>query len=172
MVKLKFELWYNWNLNYGITEICCIFRHTNSNFSLLKYASNVPCFMQVCAALYRRQAPYTSPKTLFWLSKLCINQYFLQWLKQISCIDSIMELQITIWACLAGESNIFLRRQKVRQLTVIAFRKALEHDFLQFLKFLFDKTFVYLNVYRYFSSTLILRIACNLKCLLSTWKRN
>ena len=24
----------------------------NSNFPVLKYASNVPCFMQVCAALY------------------------------------------------------------------------------------------------------------------------
>ena len=32
--------------------ICSIFQlYHNSNFPLLKYASNVPCFMQVCAAL-------------------------------------------------------------------------------------------------------------------------
>ena len=40
----KFELWYNWNMLHIQT-------YHNSNFPLLKYASNVPCFMQVCAAL-------------------------------------------------------------------------------------------------------------------------
>ena len=40
----KFELWYNWNMLHIQT-------YYNSNFPLLKYASNVPCFMQVCAAL-------------------------------------------------------------------------------------------------------------------------
>ena len=36
----------------GISEYAAYFSYHNSNFPLLKYASNVPCFMQVCAALY------------------------------------------------------------------------------------------------------------------------
>ena len=49
----------------------------NSNFLLLKYASNVPCFLQVCAALYtsvvvaERLNPVISK--LFILNKIMPN---------------------------------------------------------------------------------------------------
>ena len=45
------HIWEAGNLNYGITEICCIFQtYHDSNFPLLKYASNMP---SVCHAAWR-----------------------------------------------------------------------------------------------------------------------
>ena len=104
------HIWVVGNLNYGMSEICSIFQlYHNSNFLLLKYASNMP---NVCCALGWLASGYENLATKIWPRQHLHSDTYIDW-KKVFCslclpfcnstkINLIQAVRLLTWKCLSG----------------------------------------------------------------------